>query len=237
MLAAASSGKTRSRALSDAVRDGHIEAVRLLLDEGIYLNRADSICGWTALHVALFGYAGRRGDRRLEIIRLLLQAGADPNAAVRYRRMTPLICAANHAMTGAVQLLLQAGADPNTADVSRSTALLCAAHGNSKHTGAVRLLLQAGADVNAANVNGQTPLMAAARNGHIEALRLLLEAGADVGAANAKGQTALMSAAQNGHLEAVRLLLEAGASAAGALPPERGKNCDAIAALLEQAGA
>ena len=228
MLAAASSGKTRSRALSDAVRDGHIEAVRLLLDEGIYLNRADSICGWTALHVALFGYAGRRGDRRLEIIRLLLQAGADPNAAVRYR---------NHAMTGAVQLLLQAGADPNTADVRRSTAPLCAAHGNSKHTGAVRLLLQAGADVNAANVNGQTPLMAAARNGHIEALRLLLEAGADVGAANAKGQTALMSAAQNGHLEAVRLLLEAGASAAGALPPERGKNCDAIAALLEQAGA
>ena len=101
----------------------------------------------------------------------------------------------------------------------------------------MHLLLQAGANVNVANVNGQTPLMAAARNGHIGAVRLLLEAGADVNAANAKGQTALMGAAQSGHIEAVRLLLDADASTAGALPPARGKNRVAIAALLEQAGA
>ena len=111
-------------ALCDAVIDGHVEAVRLLLGKGSNVNYADSN-GWTALHHALFGYvnalfgyANGRRDKSLDIICLLLAAGADPNAAVRYRRLTPLIVAANCAMTDAVQLLLEAGADPNTADIS-----------------------------------------------------------------------------------------------------------------------
>ena len=37
-------------------------------------------------------------------------------------------------------------------------------------------------------------------------------------------------------MDTVRLLLAAGASTAGALPPERGKHRDAIAALLGMAG-
>jgi hypothetical protein len=44
--------------------------------------------GDTALHLAAAGY-------RLEIIRLLLAAGADPNAASNHRRSTPLHYAAD----------------------------------------------------------------------------------------------------------------------------------------------
>src|SRR5438270_14043050 len=44
--------------------------------------------GDTALHLAAAGY-------RVEIVRLLLEAGADPNAATNHRRSTPLHYAAD----------------------------------------------------------------------------------------------------------------------------------------------
>src|SRR5438094_7119978 len=49
--------------------------------------------GDTALHLAAAGY-------RVEIVRLLLAAGADPNAATNHRHSTPLHYAADGFITG-----------------------------------------------------------------------------------------------------------------------------------------
>src|SRR6185295_11191445 len=75
--------------------------------------------GDTALHLAAAGY-------RLEIVRLLVAAGADPNAAGNHRRGTPLHYAADGYITGptwdakkqlrTLQCLLEAGADINLQD-------------------------------------------------------------------------------------------------------------------------
>jgi hypothetical protein len=49
--------------------------------------------GDTALHLAAAGY-------RVEIVQMLLAAGADPNAAKNHRRSTPLHYAADGFITG-----------------------------------------------------------------------------------------------------------------------------------------
>src|ERR1043166_691767 len=49
--------------------------------------------GDTALHLAAAGY-------RVEIVRLLLATGADPNAATNHRRSTPLHYAADGFISG-----------------------------------------------------------------------------------------------------------------------------------------
>src|SRR5438309_778455 len=75
--------------------------------------------GDTALHLAAAGY-------RVEIVRQLLAAGADPNAAKNRRQSSPLHYAADGYITGpawdakrqvqTIGVLLDAGADVNAQD-------------------------------------------------------------------------------------------------------------------------
>ena len=169
--------------------------------------------------------AAERGN--LEVVGLLLEAGADQNAA-RQDGKTAVMAAAQHGHFEVVRLLLEAGADQNAAETTELTALMFAAANGSLEV--VRLLLEAGADQNAANECGGTALMAAAANGHLEVVRLLLEAGADKNAAMSDGATSLFLAACFSHLEVVRLLLEAGADQNAA---ERSACSTALAAAVQ----
>ncbi len=66
-------------ALIPACERGHVETVRLLLDRPrIDVNHINNL-GWTALLEAVILSDG--GPRHIEIVRLLLAAGADPNIA------------------------------------------------------------------------------------------------------------------------------------------------------------
>ncbi|MGB2713787.1 MAG: ankyrin repeat domain-containing protein [Vicinamibacterales bacterium] len=89
-------------------------------------------------------------------VRMLLEAGADPNGVRDY--------AAFH------RSKYQFGVEP-------SWPINQAAVGG--HTDVVRLLLRAGAKVDAPEDEGQTALTLAATKGHLDVVRLLLEAGAD----------------------------------------------------------
>ncbi len=123
------------------------------------------ICvGDTLLHLAAAGH-------QVKIVRLLLDAGADPNAAGNRRRSTPLHYAAEGFITGpawdstqqvqTIQCLLRQGARLGLQDMNGATPLHRAVR--TRCAAAVRLLLQAGADPTTGNKPGSTPFHLAAQ--------------------------------------------------------------------------
>ncbi len=125
----------------------------------------------------------------LEIVRLLLEAGADPNL-----RMASI----KTAMYGDFKCKL----------VIHETPLFVAVMDN--HHDIVKLLLDFGADPNLVSKNNSTPLHAACFNGNLEIVKLLLgcHSKADIKSQNELGFSALHYAAGEGHIEVVRFLLE-----------------------------
>jgi len=194
--------------LHKAVADGDISRVTALIDKGVDLNARDGT-GQTPLMTAA-------NNNRVEILRLLLQKGADVNEKVSggtpawMNGWTALMVAANHGNCGAVRVLLDGGANPkSTADVG-STVLMVALGCRDDIMGALQ---RVGADSDVKRDSGA--LMSAALTGDLNAVRTLLDKGTDV---NAKWQgegTALAVAAVAGHLDVVKLLLERGADVNG----------------------
>ncbi len=157
--------------VADAAMAGDIEAVRALLTNGADVN-APQGDGMTALH-----WAAEAGN--VEMVGMLLYAGANVQGVTRLGDYTPLHLASKAGKEGVISQLLEAGADPSaptsTGDV---TPLHFAAASGSAAT--VDALLDHGADVNVQeSVRGQTPLMLAAGLNRIEVLQTLLGNDAD----------------------------------------------------------
>ncbi|GFR51891.1 hypothetical protein Agub_g14371, partial [Astrephomene gubernaculifera] len=130
---------------------------------------------------------------RVEVVRELLQARADP-------RVEPeaLLEAARWGAEDTAAVLLAAGADASAIESVGLT--LASAYG---HAGIVRQLLEGGADPTAQE---STALLGAAKFGHVQVARQLLEAGANP---TARDNFAMHVAYEPGHIEVVRLLLSA----------------------------
>lgn len=119
------------RSLVDAVaRDGYsplglasffkrTDVVKALLERGAKPSVASRDQGFTPLHSAV---ANDAGSTIHEIVRLLLDGGADPNAKSR-EGTTPLHSAAFTGDLEIAELLLAHGADPNAADPKGHTPL------------------------------------------------------------------------------------------------------------------
>jgi hypothetical protein len=108
-------------------------------------------------------------------VKLLLEAGADPNTEMEEEDgWTPLFIAAQYGDDQIVKLLLKAGANPNKTDNDGATPLSAAAE--EDHVEIVKLLLDSGADPNKANNRDRTPLHIASENGYVEIVKLLMEA-------------------------------------------------------------
>jgi hypothetical protein len=142
-------------------------AIRLTDEARLYRGK---ICHWiyvgdTALHLAAAGY-------RLEIVDLLLRAGADPNSAKNHRRGRPLHYAADGNLEGSAW-------NPN------------------RQVKTIRRLLRGGADINAADKNGATALHRAVRTRCAAAVQCLLKAGSDPALRNKPGSTPFHLAVQD----------------------------------------
>jgi ankyrin repeat protein len=147
---------------------------------------------------------------RVEIVKLLLDEGADVNWTNEYG-WTALYAAVYYGHIEIVKLLLHSGADVNKSNNNGGAALYRAIQDDNKTI--VKLLLDSGADPNKADKFGRTPLTEAVQFSYnqIRIVELLLDSGADKDKANVYGRTPLYIAAYNGHIDTVKLLLDAGA--------------------------
>ena len=158
--------------------------------------------GRTPLHKAAF-----KGNT--EIVKMLLEAGANPNKADKEAK-TPLHEAViSGRRPEIVKLLLDTGADPTKADLDGRTPLYWAAL--MGHKNMVKFLLDAGILPTKADHGGRTPLFHAVLLGNTEMVNLFLDAGADPTKADLRGNTPLHDAAFREKSEVVKILLAAGA--------------------------
>jgi ankyrin repeat protein len=160
-----------------AVSKGQVDEVRRLLREGANVNEAIEL-GITALMVA-------SGLGHLDLIKVLLDAGADPNALAGMSHPRIIITPLNVAM------------NPR----------------NKKRLETIDMLIAGGAKVNPLNAT-VSPLENAVENRDIEMVKALLDRGADVNLLDGVGRTSLATAFRDANgpdVSIVKLLLEAGA--------------------------
>lgn len=215
-----------------AAYTGHWDLAKYLLDHGADPNRSGA--GYTALHWAAgswendisgslgpkgYEWIGGHGPGKLDLLKVLLAHGADPNARLKkhpprygygsgsrlnFAGATPFILAGLGGDVSIMKTLLAAGADPHLTTDDGTTALMTAAgygriHGESraKDAGAleaVKLALETGIDVNATNRSGQTALHGAAYFQSDPVAQFLIDHGAQVNVRNRAGETPLVIA-------------------------------------------
>ncbi len=112
---------------------------------------------------------------RLEMVKLLLDAGADINATTGRGEGNALMTAARRGNLQLVEYLLSRGANINAAVPGAGNALLQASHGG--HEDVVRYLIARGANVHRINKD-ESPLASAVYAGHPNIVKLLIAAGA-----------------------------------------------------------
>jgi ankyrin repeat protein len=190
-------------ALYTAAREGHTDAVVLLLEHGAAVNITDSRSGNPPINAA----AGRG---HTSVVRSLLQGGADANAR-NLRNFTPLFLATRKGHADVVRLLIEAGAKVNHRAESGGNILMAAI--GSGNPEIVKYLLDQGTKVNDMGwfFGNDTAMTVAANTGNLDIARLLIERGANVNRGTS-WSAPIHSAIANGDYEMTRLLLENGAN-------------------------
>lgn len=202
-----SNPKDRIRLLHDSSQHGYEVLMRYLLNEGIDVE-SRSPNDLTPLHLACQG-----GHET--IVRILLDARADPNAQHEASNQRPLHIAALDGHVGIVELLLEAGAEKDATGFGGVTSIHLATV--AAREDCVRLLLKA--DVNleisgtpmASKGRAQTPLYTAVRLGHDAIAMLLIEAMADIESPIQNFPTMLHLAVALKSVPITKYLLQAGA--------------------------
>ncbi|KAK3286747.1 hypothetical protein CYMTET_5712 [Cymbomonas tetramitiformis] len=144
-----------------------------------------------------------------EVIKILLEHGADTDFETARQGGTGLIVAAAAKQEASVDILCQCGATVDFETKAGRTAMLVAA--SKDHLEIVDALLNFGADLNYENKHGQTPLLVAVDKSLPMMLQLVLERGAIVNKENKCGDTALLAATRTTQVGIMSVLLDGGA--------------------------
>ena len=161
-------------ALMSAAYECHKEAVAVLLERGANPNSRDAE-GFSGSPLLL---ASGRNDLGVDVMRLLVQYGADVNPTFHPLGWTPLLKAADMGNDREVEYLLSVGANPNVQDTSSRTPLRYAIHHARERS--VHMLLDAGAGREAIFDDGLRPVHLAAICGNYKIMQMLLEKDVDV---------------------------------------------------------
>ena len=193
--------------LWDAAFAGNLIAVQEAIEEGADVDFAAgaSPCPCTPLVVA-----AQRGDT--EIVKALIDAGADLDAARAKNAVTALFMAAQEGHVLVVEALVRAGAYVNEPSDTKSTPLMVASENG--HSTIVETLLLAGADPTLENNAGVTALHFSSfflGDSSVDIVNALLDAGATIDAQDSLGDTPLMWAAWFANLNVAQALIHRGA--------------------------
>ncbi|OCL02207.1 ankyrin, partial [Glonium stellatum] len=128
----------------------------------------------------------------VNIVRLLLEAGADANIEDNMRRLPIHWACANYGakFDGILSIILDYTDDPNYRDRSGETPLQLAAR-HDRTEAVVRLLTEEKVEVDVPNPDGQTALYVAAKKGYEAVARVLIQNRADINTKEQHGGTAL----------------------------------------------
>ena len=147
-------------------------------------------------------------DGDLETARILLAAGADPDARGATGE-NAVISAAWRGRTGLVKALLARGANTDAEDGEGKSALVWAAING--HGEVAEMLIDAGAALDRRDAQGRTALIRAAWNGHRDVVEALIDAGSGLNLRDRLGRSALDYARDQRNDAMVRILRAAGA--------------------------
>ena len=209
------SPKERKALIKDfekAVKAGDVEKAAELF------NQSDAI-GEKELTAALFT-ASKKGN--LEMVRLLVEEGADVNAfdmnsqKTRESGWTPLVYAAVRDHLDVVKYFVEElGVDVDQPDLAGCTPLMNTAYFRKtdykKNYEMIEYLISQGADVNAVSNNGTTAFMGTAIEERVDVARILLQNGAKVNVRTTDyGDTAIYRAVERDRYDFLEFLLSVG---------------------------
>ncbi len=161
----------RDHAMHAAAKYGHASTLRLLLSLGASANEPAPHDGFTPLHLAV-------QERRVEAIKILIEAGADLEARDRNGK-TPLAWGPFAYRSQEKHVYEQLGKPHQTMSVDPGEAI------------GINLLLDAGAKIGTTDDAGDTPLHEAVRLGSLRGTEALLLRGAKTLVKNRAGETPL----------------------------------------------
>ena len=108
-------------ALFEAAVEGNADVLQLLLQEGADPNTGDRDDFVTPLYMVAMENRGGY-EKTNEIIKLLVEGGADIDSACTYSNITPLMWLASNGNIDGVKYLVEKGSDPNIKDEDGQTA-------------------------------------------------------------------------------------------------------------------
>jgi len=196
-------------ALIRAIRNVHVDDVKKIISTGLNLsffyddpNTEYYQDQYTPLFYAVrnYGYVDRIEDA-FEILKILLEAGCDPNIGVYDEVWLPSHISSLWYVDGGItpvmmsmlpsgiKLLLNYGADINYQDKYGRTALMLQSFFNNNDC--VEFLINNGAGINIKDNEGRTALFYAIWGVNIEAIKIIIKHGTDFNKIDSKGYTPL----------------------------------------------
>ena len=199
-------GRNSNTPLMKAIDNNNAKMVKMLLEAKADVNLKQDTFRMSPLRNAI-----SRPDTDIEIIKLLLEGGADIEEDCGYNgKVTPLVKAIDYNRVEIVKLLIEKGVDVNKQNKFGTSDLMTAICSDKVEI--AKMLIDADIDLNVSNDDGDTALILAVKRGHKKIVKMLIEKGADLNKQNNDGFTALVLASiSDKKNDLVKMLVDSGA--------------------------